>query len=92
MAAHSGTLAWRIPMDRGAWQSAALWDAKSQHVCACKCMNLNRTLTACSLIQNPSREIKEGRKHEAIPEAFMTDHEPCLWLPIIKFLTYSLDT
>ena len=26
MATHSSTLAWRIPMDRGAWQ--ALWDCK----------------------------------------------------------------
>ena len=28
MAAHSGTLAWRIPMDRGAWQAAVHGVAK----------------------------------------------------------------
>ena len=29
MATHSGILAWRIPMDRGAWQAAVSWVAKS---------------------------------------------------------------
>ena len=30
MATHSSILAWRIPMDRGAWQAAAHGVAKSQ--------------------------------------------------------------
>ena len=30
MATHSSTLAWRIPMDRGAWQATAHGVAKSQ--------------------------------------------------------------
>ena len=30
MAAHSSTLAWRIPMDRGAWRATVLGIAKSQ--------------------------------------------------------------
>ena len=30
MAAHSSILAWRIPMDRGAWQAAVLGVVKSQ--------------------------------------------------------------
>ena len=29
-ATHSSILAWRIPMDRGAWWAAVHWDAKSQ--------------------------------------------------------------
>ena len=29
MATHSGILAWRIPMDRGAWQATVHWLAKS---------------------------------------------------------------
>ena len=29
MATHSGILAWRIPMDRGAWRAAVSWVAKS---------------------------------------------------------------
>ena len=28
MVTHSGVLAWRIPMDRGAWQAAFLWAHK----------------------------------------------------------------
>ena len=38
MATHSGILAWRIPMDKGAWQSTVHGVAKSrmgwQRVCA----------------------------------------------------------
>ena len=30
MAAHSSTLAWRIPMDRGAWRATILGVSKSQ--------------------------------------------------------------
>ena len=30
MATHSGILAWRVPMDRGAWQAATHWVAQSQ--------------------------------------------------------------
>ena len=30
MATHSSILAWRIPMDRGAWQAAVLGVVKSQ--------------------------------------------------------------
>ena len=30
MATHSNILAWRIPMDRGAWQAAVLGVVKSQ--------------------------------------------------------------
>ena len=30
MAAHSSTLAWRIPMDRGAWRATVLGVSKSQ--------------------------------------------------------------
>ena len=30
MAAHSSTLAWRIPMDRGAWRATVLEVSKSQ--------------------------------------------------------------
>ena len=30
MATHSSILAWRIPMDRGAWQTAVLGVVKSQ--------------------------------------------------------------
>ena len=30
MAAHSSILAWRIPMDRGAWQATVYWVPKSQ--------------------------------------------------------------
>ena len=29
-ATHSGILAWRFPMDRGAWWAAVHWVAKSQ--------------------------------------------------------------
>ena len=28
MATHSSILAWRIPMDRGAWQATSLWGRK----------------------------------------------------------------
>ena len=30
MATHSSILAWRIPMDRAAWQATVHWVAKSQ--------------------------------------------------------------
>ena len=30
MATHSSILAWRIPMDRGAWRATVHWVAKSQ--------------------------------------------------------------
>ena len=30
MATQSSILAWRIPMDRGAWRAAVCWVAKSQ--------------------------------------------------------------
>ena len=30
MATHSSILAWRIPMDRGAWQATVQWVTKSQ--------------------------------------------------------------
>ena len=30
MASHSSILAWRIPMDRGAWWATVHWVAKSQ--------------------------------------------------------------
>ena len=34
---HSSILAWRIPMDRGAWQATAHEVAKTEHVCARAC-------------------------------------------------------
>ena len=32
MATHSGILAWRLPMDRGAWQASVYGVSKSGHV------------------------------------------------------------
>ena len=40
MATHSSVLAWRIPMDRGAWQATVQRDAKSQ-------TQLKQLSTAC---------------------------------------------
>ena len=49
MATHSSLLAWRIPMDRGAWQATVYRDTKSQT--GIKQLNMH-TQTSILIISN----------------------------------------
>ena len=69
MATHSSILAWRIPLDRGAWQATAIQSMGSQRV------GHNRVLSYEQIQTNPDPWIKimwsltsSGARHSDVEE------------------------
>ena len=64
MATHSGILAWRISMDKGAWQAAVHGVAKSVCVTKCTHTHTHTRITKDSLITQEIPRVLGAMCHE----------------------------